>query len=115
MTPAEVISALQLIVAIVAVVVAVATIRQKRRADNRAAWWARLQWTLDKITSPDEDDQMVGFRLLPVVTEASLDSPDDKQLAKAIKELGDDLTTEDDPSNPDDDPVDSEPEPKEEP
>ncbi|MGV0870516.1 hypothetical protein [Corynebacterium kalidii] len=108
MTPAEVISALQLIVAIVAVIVAVATIRQKRRADNRAAWWARLQWTLDKITSDDPVDQAAGFRLLPIVTKASLDSADDEQLAAAIEELREDLTT-------DDDAVDSGPDPKEEP
>lgn len=115
MTPANWISIIQVIVAIVAVIVAVATIRQKRRADNRAAWWSRLQWTLDKITSPDPVDQVAGFRLLPIVTKASLDSADDEQLAEAIEELREDLTTDDDPSNPDDDPVDSEPEPKEEP
>lgn len=115
MTVANWISVAQVTVAVVAVVVAVATIRQKRRADNRAAWWARLQWTLDKITSPDPVDQVAGFRLLPIVARASLDSADDEQLAEAIEQLREDLTTDDDPLNPDEDPVDSEPAPKEEP
>ncbi|SFV23156.1 hypothetical protein SAMN04487966_10669 [Micrococcus terreus] len=36
------------------------TIRQKTTADNRSAWWNRVQWAMD--AAMDDDDQRRGRR-----------------------------------------------------
>ncbi|MCZ2403110.1 hypothetical protein IV498_07925 [Paenarthrobacter sp. Z7-10] len=40
-----------LLAAIVAALIAVAALWQRRRADNRAEWWRRAQWALDASMS----------------------------------------------------------------
>lgn len=91
MTIAHWISVSQVVVALIAIVVAVEAVRQKCHADDRSAWWPRLQWTLDKITSTDPVERIAGLRLLPTVLQSSLKNADDARLASAIREMRHDL------------------------
>lgn len=86
------IQVVQVVVAIVAILVAVATVRQKRAADSRAAWWSRLQWALDRILSEERIGEVMGLRLLPVITQSSLSNEDDRRLAETVDALVESLS-----------------------
>ncbi|MGP9724277.1 hypothetical protein ACT3SZ_09715 [Corynebacterium sp. AOP40-9SA-29] len=82
----------QVLVGIAAIIVAVVTVKQKQAADGRTAWWSRLQWTLDRIISEDRIGEVTGLRLLPVITQSSLSSEDDRRLAETVDALVESLS-----------------------
>ncbi len=56
------------IVAIVALVVGLATVWQKWYTDQRDAWWKRAQWALDLTLGDDEFGQIVGWAAIEQLT-----------------------------------------------
>lgn len=45
---------------------------QKTRADDRAEWWKRTQWALDKALEADEDAKALGLASLAVLARSDL-------------------------------------------
>jgi hypothetical protein len=45
---------------------------QKTRADDRAEWWTRTQWALDKALEADEDAKALGLASLAVLARSDL-------------------------------------------
>lgn len=48
----------------VALVVGVATVRQKAATDARDQWWKRVQWALERALEADVDSQALGLATL---------------------------------------------------
>jgi hypothetical protein len=85
-----IITGLGVFIAAIAAGIAIATIIQKRTADNRNAWWQRLQWAIDRATDADPDKrlaQMVSLDVLDVIAESSLKTKEDIDLARAIQDF----------------------------
>ena len=45
------------------------TLRQKAVADDRAEWWKRTQWALDRALDEDGDSKALGLAALEGYTE----------------------------------------------
>jgi hypothetical protein len=45
---------------------------QKTRSDDRAEWWKRTQWALDKALEADEDAKALGLASLAVLARSDL-------------------------------------------
>ena len=63
--------------AIVALTVGLVAIIQKSRADRRDQWWKRTQWAIEQTFTDDEDRQALGFRVLQVLADSELASPEE--------------------------------------
>jgi hypothetical protein len=48
------------------------TLRQKAVADDRAEWWKRTQWALDRALDEDEDGKALGLAALDVLARSEL-------------------------------------------
>jgi hypothetical protein len=48
------------------------TLRQKAIADDRAEWWKRTQWALDRALDEDEDIKALGLAALDVLARSEL-------------------------------------------
>ncbi|MCU1548876.1 MAG: hypothetical protein JWO29_1827 [Arthrobacter sp.] len=53
---------------------------QKTEADNRAEWWKRTQWALDKALDRDEDAKALGLATLAVLTRSELARQEELEL-----------------------------------
>lgn len=53
---------------------------QKTEADNRAEWWKRTQWALDKALDEDEDAKALGLAALAVLTRSELAREEELEL-----------------------------------
>ncbi|GAA1086901.1 hypothetical protein [Tsukamurella spumae] len=58
--------------ALAAFVIAIVTLAQKHRADNRKEWWVRFQWALALAFSGTEAEQSFGWRILEDLTASPL-------------------------------------------
>lgn len=61
-----------LLAAIIAAIIGLRQIKQKRESDNRAEWWKRTQWALDAVHSGDDKRGTVGLKVLTVLAESDL-------------------------------------------
>lgn len=48
------------------------TLRQKAVADDRAEWWKRTQWALDRALDEDRDSKALGLAALDVLARSEL-------------------------------------------
>lgn len=48
------------------------TLRQKAVADDRAEWWKRTQWALDRALDEDQDIKALGLAALGVLARSEL-------------------------------------------
>lgn len=48
------------------------TLRQKAVADDRAEWWKRTQWALDRALGEDGDSKALGLAALDVLARSEL-------------------------------------------
>lgn len=48
------------------------TLRQKAVADDRAEWWKRAQWALDRALDEDENTKALGLATLEVLAHSEL-------------------------------------------
>lgn len=79
--------ALKVITAVVAVtggVVAIISLMQKWVSDRRTASWARLQWALDKTTSDNDHEQMLGWLMLDVLVKDEVKDRSDQAVAHSL-------------------------------
>lgn len=53
---------------------------QKTRADDRAEWWKRTQWALDKALAADGDAQALGLASLAVLARSDLAREEELEL-----------------------------------
>jgi hypothetical protein len=70
------------IAAIIAAVIAYFTLRQRRRADNRAEWWRRTQWALDASMSDQPKRAEMGQQAINLLGRSKLATPEDGVLLK---------------------------------
>jgi hypothetical protein len=61
-----------LIAAAVGAFMAWQTLRQKAVADDRAEWWKRTKWALDRALDEDEDIKALGLAALDVLARSEL-------------------------------------------
>ena len=97
--------------AIVALTVGLVAIIQKSRADRRDQWWKRTQWAIEQTFKDDEEQQALGFRVLQVLGDSKLASPEELQLLESlttreIEPLAPDVQDGDDGENGDEGDVD---------
>lgn len=92
MTPLETLAQLGPIAtglaATVALVVGVATVRQRDRADQREQWWRRAQWALDLTLSDSPTRARRGFALMSYLSETSLAGGDERAMMQALEKQG---------------------------
>jgi hypothetical protein len=55
-------------------------LRQRTRADDRAEWWKRTQWALDKALEEDEDAKAIGLASLAVLARSDLAREEELEL-----------------------------------
>lgn len=55
-------------------------LRQRTRADDRAEWWKRTQWALDKALEADEDAKAIGLASLAVLARSDLAREEELEL-----------------------------------
>lgn len=60
------------------------TIRQKTLADNRNAWWNRVQWAIDATLSDDEQRRATGMAAIEQMQDSELATVADQQLLAAM-------------------------------
>jgi hypothetical protein len=83
--------------AAVALLVGVATVRQKSKADKRAEWWRRAQWAVDHATSERDATVEAGLISMTHLIESPLARDEDVRLVRdlaqniAEREPGDDV------------------------
>jgi hypothetical protein len=53
---------------------------QRTRADDRAEWWKRTQWALDKALDADEDAKALGLASLAVLARSDLAREEELEL-----------------------------------
>jgi hypothetical protein len=71
-----------LIAAVIAALIAVFTLWQRRRADNRAEWWRRAQWALDASMSDEPRRAEMGQQAINLLGRSKLATPEDGVLLK---------------------------------
>lgn len=71
------------IAAVVALVVGIATVVQRSRADRRDQWWKRTQWALEQSTSHDDARAAVGFAVLARLGRSKLAGKEEAQMLEA--------------------------------
>lgn len=75
-----------LIAAVIAGVIALLTLRQRQVADDRSEWWRRTQWALDKATSLNVDEKILGMDTLAVLADSELARDAERRLFDAAWE-----------------------------
>lgn len=55
-------------------------LKQRTRADDRAEWWKRTQWALDKALDADEDAKAIGLASLAVLARSDLAREEELEL-----------------------------------
>ncbi|MDQ0093123.1 hypothetical protein [Paeniglutamicibacter psychrophenolicus] len=58
--------------------------RQKTKADKRAEWWKRAQWTIDNSLSEDAQKQDVGLTVLQTLGKSGLATKEDSALFEEV-------------------------------
>lgn len=73
-----------LVAAIVAFVAYRGTVKQKRDADNRNAWWSRVQWAIDASLSDDEQTRATGMAAVAEMQDSEWATDADQALLKVM-------------------------------
>lgn len=60
------------------------TIQQKSLADNRNAWWNRVQWAIDAALSDDEQRRATGMAAIEQMQDSELATVADQALLAAM-------------------------------
>jgi hypothetical protein len=60
------------------------TIEQKTEADNRNAWWSRVQWAIDAALSDDEQRRATGMAAIEQMQDSELATEADQSLLAAM-------------------------------
>lgn len=92
------------LVAAVALVVGVLTVRQKSIADRRSEWWRRVQWAVEQTLSEEDQRRVVGIKVLAQLIDSEQPTKDEVRLIRALGELivAETLPTGDDESTTND-------------
>lgn len=69
--------------AIVALIIGIATVRQRNRADQRDQWWKRAQWALELTLSDDSVKVARGYEVLEYLADSELAGDDEQALLAA--------------------------------
>lgn len=88
------------LVAAVALIVGVLTVRQKSIADRRSEWWKRVEWAVEQTLSESEQRRIVGVEVLTQLVDSDQPTKDEVRLIRALGALtlAQALSTEDDES-----------------
>lgn len=70
--------------ALIAAVIALATLKHRRRQDRREQWWARAQWAIDRAASDNPRAQTAGLAVLSRLSASNLADPEDVETLLAI-------------------------------
>lgn len=70
------------IAAVIAALIAVVTLSQRRQADNRAEWWRRAQRALDASSSEEPRRAEIGQQSINLPGRSKLATPEDGVLLK---------------------------------
>ncbi|MEO6529445.1 MAG: hypothetical protein ABI563_05780 [Specibacter sp.] len=73
-----------LVVAAVAFIVGLRTLKQKREADAKSEWWRRAQWALEATSSEDTIMYSYGTEMLALLTKSKLTDVEDRGLLDAV-------------------------------
>jgi hypothetical protein len=57
---------------------------QKTEADNRNAWWSRVQWAIDAALSDDEQRRATGMAAIEQMQDSELATDADQELLAAM-------------------------------
>ncbi len=60
------------------------TVRQKTLADNRNAWWSRVQWAIDAALSDNEQRRATGMAAIEQMQDSELATVSDQALLAAM-------------------------------
>lgn len=71
-------------VGVVAGLIAVFTITQKRLADNRKEWWTRFQWALSATYSSDPDEILDGWVVIADLLRSGLATRTEQGLVQYV-------------------------------
>lgn len=75
------------LVAAVALIVGVLTVRQKSIADRRSEWWKRVEWAIEQTLSDTEPRRIVGVEVLTQLLESDQPTKDEVRLIRALGAL----------------------------
>lgn len=67
-----------------AAAVAAIALSQKWKADDRSAWWSRVQWAADHSLSKDDEAQLIGMSAMASIRADGSPSEMDRKLMNAI-------------------------------
>ena len=71
--------------AVVALIVGIIAVTQKSKADRRDQWWKRAQWAIEQtFAESNEEKQALGFRVLQVLADSKLASPEELLLLASL-------------------------------
>ena len=73
--------------ALVALVVGIATVRQRDRADRREQWWRRAERALGLTLSEDARHASRGYSVLEFLARSDLASREERRLLSALDEV----------------------------
>lgn len=80
-------SEVALIVAGIALLGTAVTVGQKRLADRRDAWWARTQWALEHVLTPQDDgdtERTVGLLMLITLQGSRLATDEERDMLEQV-------------------------------
>ena len=60
------------------------TIRQKTTADNRSAWWNRVQWAMDAALAEDDQRRATGLAAIEMMQDSELATPADQTFLSVV-------------------------------
>ncbi|MCT2089448.1 hypothetical protein M3D92_09110 [Micrococcus terreus] len=60
------------------------TIRQKTTADNRSAWWNRVQWAMDAAMDDDDQRRATGMAAIEMMQDSELATPADQAFLSVV-------------------------------
>ena len=67
------------VAAVLVLLGAAITVRQRYRADRKDQWWKRTQWALELMLDRDEDRQLLGLQVLDQQTGARVADGEDRR------------------------------------
>ena len=70
--------------ALLVLLAALLTVRQRYRADRRDQWWKRTQWSLELLLTQEDDATVLGLNLLTQQVRARLADAEDTALVLEV-------------------------------
>ncbi|TKV56847.1 hypothetical protein FDO65_18565 [Nakamurella flava] len=75
------------LVAAVALLVGVLTVRQKSVSDRRAQWWERVQWAVEQTLHESEERRLIGVVVLTELIDTDQPTRDEVRIIDALADV----------------------------